>query len=318
MSDSLAPLQLLQLKGFTPEELAVHNQNLTLLTNRVNALSGNGGPVTMKAGIDLAGSNVSGSGTPQKPGDLVSHEFAQSQYSPEAIAPHLEAGGKAALKSVRRIGDKAQKEPNSTFLNNVMNTSPTTNTATVAFDPPSGGGVTIHVSSGVHQYVDNQTVVPFSSRTDTVSLPASYTIGLITRAAGIVTATLGVNNVKPGQLLSIAGVTDSSFDGSFEVISTPTSTTATWKQVGGNASSSGGTAALGGCYYYFLKTQSTTLSLDGPFSADSQQNRLSVNVDGQVLIAVAVINSSGGDTTASAGGATPTVATAGNPILTRL
>lgn len=76
----------------------------------------------------------------------------------------------------------------------------------------------------------------------------------------------------------------------------------------------GGTAV----YYYYLRSMTNTLQREGPFSSDAQTNRLSSNTDGQVLIAVATVNGSGGVTTASAGGATDPSTTGGNRILGRL
>ena len=71
-------------------------------------------------------------------------------------------------------------------------------------------------------------------------------------------------------------------------------------------------------YYYSLTTGSQTLALSGPFPQDTQQARLSVNQDGQVLIAVAAINSSGLISQQSAAGSTPPSSTGNYRLLTRL
>jgi hypothetical protein len=60
------------------------------------------------------------------------------------------------------------------------------------------------------------------------------------------------------------------------------------------------------------------LTVAGPFSSDTQQNRIEVNSDGTVLIAVAVLNAGGLDLTQSAAGATPPAITGNARILTRL
>lgn len=71
-------------------------------------------------------------------------------------------------------------------------------------------------------------------------------------------------------------------------------------------------------YYYYIRGYSQTLALSPQFTADTQQNRLSINTDGTVLIAVAVINASGLDKTQSAAGATPPSDTSNFRLLTRL
>lgn len=321
---STVPLQLIQLRKSDLEEegLPTLNQNLTNIVKQVSALSGSGGVVKMPGGIDLAGSKITGAGetdNPQ-PGELVTHAYARKNFGADAIAPQLEAGGKNSLKSVRRINDKAQRENSSSFLNNLMNTSPTVNDATVSFSGVGGGAVTIFVSSGSHQFVDNDTVVAFASRNDTVSLPVSTAISTATRTGGLSTIVTATPHGKsPGQTINVGGVSDSSFDGQFVVASAPSSTSLTYRQIAPDAlTAMGGTLGANGIYYYYLRANTNTLSVAGPFSDDSQQNRLSVNVDGQVLIAVAVVNQTGGDLTESSAGATPPAQTDGNRIINRL
>lgn len=73
-----------------------------------------------------------------------------------------------------------------------------------------------------------------------------------------------------------------------------------------------------GVYYYFLSRGSQTLALSPPFTADTQQSRLSINADGTVLIAVASIDGSGLILNESAAGATPPATTGNFRLLTRL
>src|SRR5208337_276704 len=65
---------------------------------------------------------------------------------------------------------------------------------------------------------------------------------------GTVTATLGSALIVPGGngvgTVVVAGVSDSSFDGTFVVLTGSGTTTLTWAQTGPNATSSGGTASL--------------------------------------------------------------------------
>lgn len=71
------------------------------------------------------------------------------------------------------------------------------------------------------------------------------------RSGGVATfTTTGTHGFRRGERLTVAGVTDASFNGAVYVASTPTATTFTAAQAGANASSGGGTAttaALGGC-----------------------------------------------------------------------
>lgn len=65
------------------------------------------------------------------------------------------------------------------------------------------------------------------------------------RSSNVVTITTAEAHGYPvGMSVLIAGVTDSSFDGTFTIASVPTSTTFTYAQTAADASSSGGTAAL--------------------------------------------------------------------------
>jgi hypothetical protein len=71
-------------------------------------------------------------------------------------------------------------------------------------------------------------------------------------------------------------------------------------------------------YYYYLTVNSQSLAISPAFTEDTQQNRVQVNVDGTVLIAVATLGSGGLVTTQSAAGATPPSTTGNSRILARL
>ena len=324
---AITPLQLPELtkEDIDSGNLSAFNQALSQVGQHINRLNGNAGPVTMSSGVDLGGSTIKNSGPPTSPNDLLTHSYAESKYSASAIAPQLEAGGSNSLKTVRRLGDKNQQEPNSTFLNSLMNTAPTVNDSLVTFGPVVSGGCTITISAGTHLYVDDQTSVSYAARTDTVTLPAETPISTISVSSSVATlTTTAAHNKIPGQSVTVSGTSDSNplsstdFSGTFIVTAVPSPTTLTYRDVIPNGSASGGTVASAGVYMYFLRKGQTTLSLAGPFRDDTQQNRLTVNVDGQVLIAVAVVTVNGGDPTQSSGGATSPVQTNGNHVLTRL
>jgi len=71
-------------------------------------------------------------------------------------------------------------------------------------------------------------------------------------------------------------------------------------------------------YYYYLSRGSQTLALSPPFAADTQQSRLAINTDGNVLVAVASVDGSGLVLNESAAGATPPATTGNFRLLTRL
>jgi hypothetical protein len=118
--------------------------------------------------------------------------------------------------------------------------------------------------------------------------------------------------------VSIAGASDVSFDGTFVVATVPSPTTFTFLQVASNATATGGTVSEGAYFYYHLPVNSQTLSLAGPYSADSQESRLAVNKDGSVLVAVASFTGGGFNVAQSAAGSTPPPQNSGNHVLTRL
>lgn len=96
-----------------------------------------------------------------------------------------------------------------------------------------------------------------------VTSPITFPIASIARASNVVTVTVsGSLNWSAGQTVSIVGVADASFDGSFTAGSA-TTTQFTYNQNGANASSSGGTAALyvagmAGHTWRFNRLQSTS------------------------------------------------------------
>jgi hypothetical protein len=313
---AFAPLALQQ---FTKEDfasddgVAMLNQHLSLLTQRLNAVQGNVGKVAFPAGVDMAGQaieNVNGVG-PQHA--AISHAQAEARYSAAALSPQLEAGQPTSLRSMRRLNDPTQTENHSNFMEGMLSTSPTTSTSTI-----TGSGSTVTVSAGYHLRPSGN-IVPYAARTDTVSLSPTVSILTLVRASSIVTATTsGPHGLTPGAVITITSAIDPTFDGQFVVASTPTTTTFTYAQIAANASTTGGAVSEGSVFYYFLAANQKTLSLVGPFGSDSQQNRLSANRDGTVLIAVASFSGGEFNAAESAAGTTPPVANGGSYVLHRL
>lgn len=315
-SQAFAPVQLIQLRkeDFTSDDgVANINTLLAQIVKNQNLQNGSAGPTPLPSGADLKGKHIQNVGGVGPQHTAISMAFAEAHYSAEAIAPQLEAGQKNSLKSMRRVNDQNQIEYRSAWLEGMASTSPTTNNATI-----SGSGDTVTVSAGFHLKVSGNTV-PFASRTDTVALPSSVAISTLVRTSSVVLATTtGPHGLVPGNVVNIEDATDPTFDGQFVVATTPTPDTFTYAQIGPNASTTGGTASEGAIFYYFLPINRQTLSMAGPFSTDSQENRLSINKDGTVLIAVASFGGGGFNADASAAGATPPPQNSGNHVLTRL
>lgn len=82
---------------------------------------------------------------------------------------------------------------------------------------------------------------------DPQALPVGIrTIDTASRVSNVVTITTDdPHDFTAGRSITISGVTDASFNGTFTIVSTPSTTTFTYAQTAADAASSGGTASLG-------------------------------------------------------------------------
>lgn len=112
-------------------------------------------------------------------------------------------------------------------------------------DPASGSSTWQTLSALLQTWADWQEDVDPAANT-----PLS--ISSISRASNVVTATVGSHSVIVGAAAAVAGVTDSSFDGTF-VVTGVTPTTISWAQTGSNASSSGGTVTASDTEWFELE-----------------------------------------------------------------
>jgi hypothetical protein len=315
MADGIpVPLQLTQLTkaDFEDDNLPVVNQYLTAIVNAHNALAGHTGDVTLAGNLNLQGKTIKNVAAPVGPGDVVTKFAADNTYGAAVVGPQLEVGGKYPLKTVRRLNDTTQREKNSTYLNALMNTTPTANDATLSATHVSGGVCTVTVSAGNLVRMDDSTVA-FPERSDTLSVPTSITLLTLNRLSGVVTAVSSApHGLIHGETFSIPTATDVTFVGSFVVSTVSSPTQFTFFQAGpDDPSGTGGTASVGGVYYYYLAANAFVLSLEGPFSADTWVNRQAVNTDGNVQVAVVVLTSSGFNIAQSSAGGTSPAATNG-------
>jgi hypothetical protein len=282
------------------------NREFGALVDKVNGLAGHDGPVKLASHLDMSDNtiqNVKPGGTPN---EVVTSATGDKAYGAATIRQQLEGSGKQSLKSMRRLNDNNQREQSSTFLTDLMSTTPNANTAQVFY--VNGGSTTqVTVPATVLGFSDGSQV-NLASRTDVLANPTVITIVSITVTGTTATVTTATpHGLIAGEVAFIDGVTPSSFNGAFAVTGVSSTTVFTYEIVTGAPSGSGGTVSLGGVYYYYATKQSKTMALIGPFSADTPQNRLNANTDTKQIVAVAVLSSSGGVNGQSGGGGTPTI-----------
>ena len=314
------PLQQITYKksDFDDESLTLLNQDMTNIRQAPNNFLGFNGPTKFPNGIDMNGTRITNVGAAQHESDVVTQAFGNSKYGAAALAPSFEALGKKTLQTYRQLSNRDQRERYSSFLNALASTAPTSNTSVVTFGTPAGGTVSATITAGFHQRVDGSNV-PYSARTDTLSLPVSYAITSLTRSSGRVTAVTAATGLVAGEGFTVVSAGDASFDGTFVVENILSPTSFTYLQGGVNAASVGGNVEVGGTYYYTLSYGQTTLGLvTGNGATDTTSDRVAASQDGTAIIAVVVTNSGGGDVVNSAGGASPQVTGSNVAIIRRL
>ncbi len=287
-----------------PEASPRMQQHLNLLVDTVNSLAGHNGTIQLNNHLSLAGNTIQNVGAAQNDDDVVTQAFAQSNYSASALRPQLEANGSNPMVTMRRINDSTQREQTSTWLNRVMSTPPNASAAQVLFST-SGGTTTITVNATTLTRADGSTQ-PLAGYSFPKSNPTSYSIVSISRTAGTVTAVFASPpGLSAGAQVGVSGVTDSSFDGSF-VLTGVSGVDLIWKQSLTNASSTGGSLSTAGVYYIYAIPNNPQMFVAGGYGADTPQNRINASNDQKQIIAVAVLNGSGGVNSQSGGGGTPT------------
>lgn len=295
---------------------ALLNNEFQNIIQKLNGLIGAAGPISLNNHLDLQGNNIQNVAPPSGPNDVVTKSAADATYSAPALAPQLEATGPYPLATYRQLGNPNQRETSTSHLNSLGNTAPQTNSSNVSFGAVSAGFVPVTISSGVQTRADGSSL-PYAQLSDSAAIPATFTINTISRTGNVVTGnTTGANTLQTGDTVSIAGVGDSSYNGTFVLTfvgigGSPPGPIFQFSQAGPNSASSGGTISLFGVYYYVMDPVIGKVFRVGPFDVDTSQNRLNATQDGLALIAVAVITGSGGDTANSAAGATSPIANTG-------
>lgn len=299
---------------------ALLNAEFQNIIQKLNGLIGAAGTISLNNHLDLGGNAIRNVAPPSGANDVITKSAAEASFSAPVLAPQLEATGTSPLLTYRQLNNPNQRELSTSHLNSLGNTAPQANSSNVSFGALSGGFIPVTISSGVQVRADG-TTLPYAQLNDSAAAPASFNINTISRTSNIVTGnTTGANTLQTGDTVVIAGVGDTSYNGYFVLTfvgtgGSPPGPVFQFAQAGSNSSSSGGTISLFGVYYYVMNPAIGKVYRVGPFAADTSQNRINATKDSLALIAVVVVNGSGGDVTNSASGGTSPVDNNGNRIL---
>lgn len=198
--------------------------------------------------------NIAGSGSFQGAGGYV---VVQLSSASNALA-YFRYGGKGTgtLTNVRFIACTAAGSSTLTTGDTAKGDDTWTgggwrsNTLFRHSDTNLSDGITIDTFKNLNSQNIAKTAIPTNhdGEVSTFVFPASKTMSLgstsLSRTSNIVTVTVtAAHRFAVGNVITISGVTDTSFNGTFTVASVTGNTTFTYAQTGPNATSSGGTAA---------------------------------------------------------------------------
>jgi hypothetical protein len=289
-----------------PEMDSTFQQHYQQLIDTVNTLAGYNGEIVLSDHLNMGGKNVKNVGEPVDPTDVISSIVANGKYSASVLGPQLEAGASQPLKSYRQINNPSQREQATSWLNDLMSAPPSANNLFPTITNVSGG-VSVSLPSGIFQFADKSTV-RLQGRTDLLSLPAQYAISSLSVSGGVVTCNVAATGLVAGQIVTCVPGTNSSFAGTFILTSSASGgAVLQWQDPSASGTDSSGNIQVNGVYYYAVKKRRNFVSLFGPFSADTLQNRLQVNYDGFAIVAIVVLTASGGQVAQSGGGGSPIV-----------
>jgi hypothetical protein len=135
-SNTPIPIQAIQLTPSDMQDptLGRLNNLLAQITQAANASNGSTGRTQLPAGVDVAGSTVTGLGAPQNPSDAVSAEHVAANYSAASLRAQLDIGGPQALKGLTLLAKNAGKFADAIVPGGVIDGA---NTAFTLPQPPS-------------------------------------------------------------------------------------------------------------------------------------------------------------------------------------
>lgn len=277
---------------------------LSQMIDAVNTLGGHSGEVTLSNHLNLNGNKITNVGPAETATDVLTSGQAETKYSAAALKPQLQAGGKSSLNTYRMLNASTQREQQSSWLNDLMSTPPSASTVFPTISN-SGGGVSVSIPASVFTYADGSTV-NIQGRVDLLSLPAQYAISSLTVSGGIVTCNCAASGLIAGEVAIIVPGTNATFAGTFQLTSsTGGGSVLQMQNPAASGTDTSGFVQIGNVYYYSIRKKANSLTLNGPYSADTAQNRLQVNYDGAAIVAVVVVTNSGAQISNSGGGGSP-------------
>lgn len=193
--------------------------------------------------------NIAGSGSFSANGGYVVVQLAGAS---NALA-YFRYGSKGTgtLTNVRFIASTAAGSSTLTTGDTAAGNEPWTgggwrsNTLFRHSDSDLSNGITIESFRNLNSQNIARTAIPTNhdGEVSTFVFPASRTISTVSRVSNVVTVTVTANHrFAVGNVITISGVTDTSFNGTYTVASVTGNTTFTYAQTAANASSSSGTA----------------------------------------------------------------------------
>lgn len=275
-------------------------------TDMLNTLAGYQGDIQLAGHLDMQSNRIKNVAIPVDESDALPSGHASGLYSASVLRPKLESGNANPLKSYRSLNNQNQREQLSSFLNDLMSTPPNANNLLPTITN-GVGSVTVSIPAGQFTWADGSFVNTIG-RTDILSVPAQFAIASISCSGNVVTVNCAASGLTAGEVATITGVTPSVFNGTFPLTSsTGGGAVMTYQEDLGTASGTGGFVQVNGVYYYSLRKRLQALTLHGPFSGDTLQNRIEACFDGGQIVAVVTITNSGGQISLSGGGGSPIV-----------
>lgn len=153
----------------TPEGAATVNDWFQKVTMAINTLYGLHGDIPIQGTINMNGNTITNLAPPVKPTDAVHLLAATQAFGPDVIQAAMEVTGDQMLQTTRRINDTFQREQFSSFLNDVLNTGPSSNSSSITVTPV-GGNTVVTVAAGTYAWGDGQKVA-YTQRVDTFVSP---------------------------------------------------------------------------------------------------------------------------------------------------
>lgn len=282
---------------------------LDQLTDAVNTHSGYLGPTRFASDLDIGGNRITNLGDAVEDTDALSSGLADSSYSASVLKPQLAPGGSQSMVGYRQLGSSSQREPTSSWLNDLMSSVPNANQILPTVTA-SGGGFEISIPASPFTFADGSQVM-LNARTDAVAAPTSIAIVSITSVGNLVTVvTATPHGLSVGSSMTISGAVPSAYNGSYQVTGVLSSTSFTYQaDVGTGYATTPGNLNLNNVFYYAARKRSSNILLvsGSPFSGDTASNRLNASYDGNQIVAVVVLTANGPEISSTGGGGSPLI-----------